>query len=226
MVDLAAAARSYFARLSIISRASAEAAWVGKIIAFTMRMMRHTSTYMLAALAMAATTACGNDNARHNSATAANTAAGDQRSAKAATSMTLTGCLQQVGRTYVVTRLNEPSREGVGTTGNGAAVEREQLRMAANAYRLEGKEHGDWDQMIGKQVRVSGTVDEAADLPRPGTSTATGGDRPSATSGTSDGANREKIDKGDLAKIDVSAMTVVSENCGHGAADAASSPRQ
>ena len=133
--------------------------------------------------------------------------------------MTLTGCLQQVGRTYVVTRLNEPSREGVGTTGSGAAVEREQIRMAANAYRIEAKEQGDWDRMVGKQVRVSGSLKEGADLPRPN-GAATEADRTGANSGSSDAQEREKIDKGDLAKIDVTSMTVVSDNCGHGAAAA------
>src|SRR4051812_30596549 len=116
------------------------------------RMMKYPSTHILAALAIAAAgTACSN-NARNTSSNGANGTAADQRSANAGTPMTVTGCLQQVGRTYVVTRLNEPSREGVGTTGSGAAVEREQMRMAANAYRIEGKEQGDWASMVGKQV--------------------------------------------------------------------------
>src|SRR3954465_7195059 len=188
------------------------------------RMTKHPSTHILAVLAIAAAgTACSN-NARNNSTTGANTGAADQRSANAGTPMTVTGCLQQVGRTYVVTRLNEPSREGVGTTGSGAAVEREQMRMAANAYRIEGKEQGDWASMVGKQVRVSGAVKEGADLPRPDASAS--GDRASATSGSSDDASREKIDKGDLAKLDVTSISVVSDNCGQAGDAAATTPRR
>ena len=188
-------------------------------------MTKHPSTHILAALAIAAAgTACSNNARNNNSSTGANSAAADQRSANAGAPMTLTGCLQQVGRTYVVTRLNEPSREGVGTTGNGAAVEREQVRMAANAYRIEGKDQGDWAQMVGKQVRVSGAVKEGADLPRPDASAS--GDRANATSGSSgDASQRDKIDKGDLAKLDVSSITVVSDNCGHNEAGA-TTPRR
>jgi hypothetical protein len=190
-------------------------------------MTKHLSTHILAAVAIAATsTACSSNNARNNSSTGANTSAADQRSANAGSPMTLTGCLQQVGRTYVVTRLNEPSREGVGTTGNGAAVEREQMRMAANAYRIEAKEQGDWDRMVGKQVRVSGAIKEGADLPAPDASAPASGDRAGATSGSSD-AQRDKIDKGDLAKLDVTSISVVSDNCGQpGDAGAASTPRR
>ena len=188
-------------------------------------MTKHSSTHILAVLAIAtAGTACSNNNARNSSSTGANTGASNQRSANAGAPMTVTGCLQQVGRTYVVTRLNEPSRQNVGTTGNAAAVEREQMRMAANAYRIEGKEQGDWAPMIGKQVRVSGAVKEGADLPRPDASAS--GDRASATSGSSDDAShRDKIDKGDLAQLDVTSITVVSDNCGQ-AGDAATTPRR
>src|SRR4051812_45812513 len=174
-------------------------------------MRTHLSTQVFAAIAIAAAaTACG--NGRHNSSAGANTSPADQRSASAGTPMTLTGCLQQVGRTYVVTRLNEPSREGIGTSGNGAAVEREQLRMARNAYRLKAKDHGDWDAMIGKEVTVSGSIAEGADLPAPPSGTSSGA---AGTSGGDD-TSRDQIDKGDLAQLDVTSMTVVSDNCGHG----------
>jgi hypothetical protein len=190
-------------------------------------MTKFTSVSFIAALAIGGTAACGNNNARTSNtpnSTAANPPAADQRAENTAKPITLTGCLQQDGRTYIVTRLNEPSRKGVGTTGNGAAVEREQLREAANAYRVESKDQSDWDKMVGKQVRVSGAVDKAADLPAASGVAANGTDRPSATSGagatgsgtvgSTDAGRREKIDKGDLAQIAVESMTVVSENCG------------
>jgi len=178
-------------------------------------MTKLTSFPIIAALAIG-TTACGNNNARNTTATStgANAPAADQRSDNASTPITLMGCLQQDGRTFIVTRLNEPSRVGVGTTGNGAAVEHEQLRQAANAYRLDAKEQTDWDKMVGKQVRVSGSIDKAADLPSAAGSGPGNGDKTAATTGSNDTDKREKIDKGDLAQIAVSAMTVVSENCG------------
>src|SRR4051812_47952301 len=179
-------------------------------------MMKRISFPIMAALAIA-TTACGNNNtARNNTSTSAapNTPAADQRRGDAATPITVTGCLQQDGRTYIVTRLNEPSREGVGTTGNGAAVEREQLRQAVNAYRLDAKEQTDWEKMVGKQVHVSGSIEKSADLPSAAGSTPGTGDRTAPTTGSTDTDHREKIDKGDLAQIAVSAMTVVSDNCG------------
>jgi hypothetical protein len=209
----------------------------GRIIACVNRMTKHTFFPIVTGLAIVAATACGNDNARNTnppSSTAANAPAADQRAENAAKPITLTGCLQQDGRTYIVTRLNEPSREGVGTTGNGAAVEREQLREAANAYRVESKDQSDWDKMVGKQVRVSGSVEIAADLPSAAGTAPSSSDRPRATAangtagagapGSTDASQREKIDKGDLAQIAVESMTVVSENCGGKTTSAAKKP--
>src|SRR3954453_17166710 len=104
-------------------------------------MTKLTSFPIIAALAIG-TPACGNNNARNTTATStgANAPAADQRSDNASTPMTLMGCLQQDARTFIVPRLTEPSRIGVATTGNGAAVAQEQLRESANAYRLYVKE--------------------------------------------------------------------------------------
>jgi hypothetical protein len=178
-------------------------------------MRKHTSTYLIAAFGIAAATACGNNGAHNNntaSSAAANTGAADRNNNP--TPINLTGCLQQAGRTYVVTRLNEPAQKGVGTTGNGAAVEREQLREAANTYRLTSKQQDDWDKMVGKQVHVNGTVREAADLPHPDAQASRNPDGSTAATGTTDTTQREKIDKGDLAQIEVTSMAVVSDNCG------------
>jgi hypothetical protein len=112
--------------------------------------------------------------------------------------LTITGCLQRDGRTFIVTRLNEPAQKNAGSTGNGAAVEREQIRSAANAYRITPAERMDLDKMVGKQVRVSGTVDHRADLPR--------------ATGSAD--QRKDIDKGDLAEIKATAVSIVGESCG------------
>jgi hypothetical protein len=191
-------------------------------------MMKHTSTQIAVAFAVAlAATACNKNTTRDTAAretngrdaaansTATNTAA-DQRNDKNKP-ITLTGCLQQDGGTYIVTRVNEPSRKGAGSSGNGAAVEQEQLRSAANAYRVDSKGRTDWDNMVGKEVRVSGSIEEAADLPTATTASRDTGRTGSTDAGNRDAGARENIDKGDLAKIDVTAMTVVSDNCGKGA---------
>jgi len=128
--------------------------------------------------------------------------------------LTVTGCLQQGGRnTYVVTRLNEPAQKNAGSAGNGAAVEREQLRAAANAYRIEPKGKLELETMVGKQVRVSGTLDEIADLPPASGSGSSG----SGSAGSND--RKESIDTGNLAKLNATSASVVAENCG-GSADA------
>src|SRR4051812_27846249 len=101
------------------------------------------------ALAFAGTVAC---NQRNTTDTSSNdrrttpdaTLKGEQRGADAARPISLTGCLQRGDRnTFIVTRLNEPTERGVGTTGNGAAVEREQLREANSAYRVEPQDKTD-----------------------------------------------------------------------------------
>jgi hypothetical protein len=212
---------------------------VGKIIASVNRMMKHTSFLIATGVAIVASVACGNNNGRNNTtanSSAANPSAANQDNDNAARPIAVTGCLQRDGRTFIVTHLNEPSREGVGTTGNGTAVEREQLREAANAYRVESKDQSNWENMVGKQVRVSGSIAKAADLPTPPATAATAGsDRPSATSGnaatatggggTTDNTSREKIDKGDLAQISADSMTVIAENCGGDATSGSSAKK-
>jgi len=115
--------------------------------------------------------------------------------------LTVTGCLQRDGHTFIVTRRNEPAQKNAGSTGNGAAVEREQLRAAANAYRISPAERMDLDKMVGKEVRVSGTLAKSADLP-----SASASDK------------REDIYKGNLAEIKATAVSIVAESCGGRAA--------
>ena len=131
----------------------------------------------------------------------------DQKAENPATPITVTGCLQHDGGTYIVTRLNEPSQKGVGTSGSAAAVEHEQLREAANAYRVDPKQDTDLDKMVGKQVSVSGTVEDKANLPQA-----------SGTSGQSAPDDRADIGRSDLAKISAQTVSVVADNCG-GATD-------
>jgi len=155
------------------------------------------------AIAFAMTTvACGNGTTASNNKTPdSSLAATNNRAAQDTrldTAVSVTGCLQQDGRTFIVTHRNEPAQKNAGSVGNGTAVEREQLRSAANAYRLSPAKGVDLDKLVGKQVQVSGTIDKPATLP--------------GAAGSS--AQREDIGKGDLAEIKTDAVTVVADNCG------------
>jgi len=181
-------------------------------------MTKHIFTTTVTTVALAAVCACNKD-ARDNSRTtpadqtpiARNAPAADRQDVKSP--IEVTGCLQKEGgltTTYIVTAMNEPSEKGVGTSGSGAAVEREQLRSAENAYRIDPKDKVDMDSMVGKQVRVSGVVAKRADLP----DTPPAATNPPATKQPNDSRTMDNIDKGDLAKIDEASIAVVSDNCG------------
>jgi len=179
-------------------------------------MTKQTITTAITTVALAAIFGCNKDNRNTVPATPpvdqppVTRSAPPTDSQDATMPITVTGCLQKEGAlmtTYIVTGVNEPSEKGIGTTGTPAAVEREQLRAAANAYRVDPKEDVDMDAMVGKQVRVSGIMARRADLPSPRVATPNSPD---------DAKNRsmEKIDTGDLAKIDEASITVVSSSCG------------
>jgi hypothetical protein len=180
----------------------------------------------LAASAVAAMVACGNNNPNSTAANknpnpnATPTPAATNDQAKAnenAQPITINGCLQQ-GKygTWIVTRLNEPSKKEVGTSGSAAAVEHEQLREAENAYRVDAPSDVKMDQFLGKQVRVTGKLTDRGDVAKSANDTA-------ATSGSAS-ANDKKADKGldisqrDLARIDASSVTATGPACGNGKA--------
>jgi hypothetical protein len=177
--------------------------------------------------AIAAAAAC-NSSSRGNvngngdaNGTADRTAAETRRDEPRPQPINVTGCLQQgSGHTYVLTRLNEPSQKSVGTSGSPAAVEREQLREAANAYRIDPQGDVKLDDMIGKQIRVSGMLADRADLPKPesiGSAAPNRDERATSGAAASDAnRNRDRADlrQGDLAKIDATSVTVVADACG------------
>jgi len=152
------------------------------------------------------TAACGNGTAGSGSGRerlGSSPPAQDDRSpqdSRSGTPFTVTGCLQQEGRTFIVTELNEPAQKNAGSTGNGAAVEREQIEAAAHAYRISPAVGVDLNRLVGKQVRVSGTLYKPGDLPR----------------ATGSPTERQDIDKGDLAQVSANAVSEVAENCGGG----------
>jgi hypothetical protein len=183
----------------------------GRRLAYFPGMTKHIITSTITAVALATVCACNRDN-RDNRNMPANQTPMTQRAPSADqqavnSPITVTGCLQKEGgltTTYIVTAMNEPSQNGVGTSGNGAAVDREQLREAQNAYRVSPRDNVDMESMVGKQVRVTGVIAKRADLP-------------SATTGNDQARDMQKIDKGDLAKIDNATVSVVSDTCGHDA---------
>lgn len=192
----------------------------GRRLAYVQCMTKHILTSTITAVALATVCACNKDN-RDNTNTmppadqaplTQTAAPADQQAVNSP--ITVTGCLQKEGglmTTYIVTGMNEPPQKGIGTTGNGTAVEREQLREAENAYRVSPKDNVDMESMVGKQVRVSGMIAKRADLPEPATATSGNNE---AKEMKKEAKEMEKIDKGDLAKIDDATIAVVSDNCG------------
>lgn len=119
--------------------------------------------------------------------------------------ITVTGCLQRGSglNNYILTQVNTPSDTPVATSGenaSGAAVQREQMREAKHSYVLDGDGNDAIRSLVGKQVRVTGTIDESSELRR----------------GTTDGDRREGLDigAGDLAKVDVKGIVQVADVCG------------
>ncbi len=123
--------------------------------------------------------------------------------------ITVTGCLQRgdAMNSFVLTQINTPSDSPVATTGKEAgseAVQREQMRGAKHAYELEGDDRDALRTLVGKQVRVTGTVEENSDLPS------------EARENRDSTSRREGLDINarDLAKIEVTGVVQVADVCG------------
>ena len=120
--------------------------------------------------------------------------------------ITVSGCLQRGSgmNNYILTQVNSPSETPVATAGKdagGAAVQREQMREAKHSYALDSGDKDVMRDMVGKQVRVNGTIDEPSDLHKQATD-------------HKDRRNGLDIDAGDLAKIKVQGIVQVAEECG------------
>ena len=192
----------------------------GRPLAYFQGMTKHIMTSTITAVALATVCACHKDNRDNTNAmppanqtpTTQSAPPSDQQAINSP--ITVTGCLQKEGglmTTYIVTGMNESSQKGIGTTGTGTAVEREQMREAENSFRVSPKDNVDMDSMVGKQVRVTGVLAKRADLPEPTTGTDQNGAK-----------EMEKMNKGDLAKIDDATIAVVSDTCDDHAAQSPS----
>jgi hypothetical protein len=132
------------------------------------------------------------------------------QAAREGTPLTVTGCLQHAGGLESEFILTEDINVGepVGTSGSGTDVRNEQLGAARRSYRLSGAEQ-DLDTLVGKQIRVTGTLTDAATLPR-----ADAGRSDREQMGRSAGDNdRREIDADDLAQMDVQQIETISERC-------------
>jgi len=137
------------------------------------------------------------------------TSAADKDTANAE-SITLTGCLQKgsgaLRSDYVLTEVNT-TRGSVGTTGANPkpdAVGQEQMRQAEHSYRLDG-DRDDLDKLVGKQVRVNGTIEKRSDL------------NDHNANGTVKDRDREKISDSDLAQVKVASVSSIADACGKSA---------
>jgi hypothetical protein len=146
---------------------------------------------LVAGCALAVATACGGDSGR-----------------KASSPITVAGCLQKGnGSDFILTRINEPS-QSVGTTGSSATqqgdsrsagagtVEREQLRSAAGAYRIDAADGVNIRDLVGTEVQVVGTITENMELPRAN-------------------ADRDpvQVKQGDLARIEAASVSQIAAAC-------------
>jgi len=166
-----------------------------------MRMTGATAVVACGIAVAISSAACNRDN---NGRSATNESGGH-----VGAPINLTGCLQKEGgltTTYILTQVNEPT-QSVGTSGSSstANVDQERMREAKHSYRLSG----DSDQLkdlVGKQVKVDGTIAENSDMTKRRTDTNKPAD----------------VDAGDLAKVDVRNIVAVSDACG----DAAAKPQK
>jgi hypothetical protein len=123
-------------------------------------------------------------------------------------SMTLVGCLQrgEGGDNFVLTQVNAPSDRPIATSGESPkadAVEREQFRAAQRTYALRGDDDG-WEELVGRQVRVNGTLEEPSGLTR-------------QTDQRESAPERADIDQSDLAAVEVQQVERIADACGSAA---------
>jgi hypothetical protein len=184
-----------------------------------------------AAAALIGAAACSNENAPRTDTTtpppasAADTTKGTSGSDDTHQQpITLTGCLQKGdGSAYILTELSEPSA-GKASPADANKVEREQINAAEHAYRLSAAKDtndDDWDKLVGKKVKVEGTLAKRADIDdhnKVGTTGNSSDLNRADTKANSNDRDRVKIKEGDLAQVDVNSLQQVANACGNGSA--------
>ncbi len=116
---------------------------------------------------------------------------------KNTTPVTISGCLQKTGglNNFVITQANR--MESVGTSGAAGSnsVENKEIVAASKSYRLSGGDNDELNNMIGKQVRVVGTLTERAHIV------------------AQDNDKSPAVDADDLAKVDIQSVTKTVDAC-------------
>ncbi len=146
---------------------------------------------------------------------------GDDQGAAAQQAM-FEGCVQRGGgllsNELLLTMMNEPS--GVaGTSGSitktGSAVERDQMRVAARTFRLRVRGPVDLDTLVGKQVRLTATISQAADVPNGNGAIGSSGDSQKPNRSAAQRLDQDpQISVADLGRLDVTSAVVTGEACG------------
>jgi hypothetical protein len=130
----------------------------------------------------------------------------------------LTGCLQKLSGSYLILDINRgtPGTHATDKQGDDSAIAARERSNVRQAYHLSAGDKNRLEKLVGKQVKVSGTVTESADQiardERRGNDLVMVG-----TSGVQDSeAERARIKPGDLARVDVASIQQVGEGCGEG----------
>ena len=188
--------------------------------------MRWTTVVVMGALA--ATVACGRsgetppaDIPMSDSAAVAG-ATGQAEPGASAQQAMFEGCVQRGGgmlsNELLLTMMNEPPG-AAGTSGSvtrtGSAVERDQMRVAARTYRLRATGPVELGPLVGKQVRLTATIGESADLPNGNGGIGSAGDSQKPNRSAADRLDQDpQISVADLGRLDVTNAVVTGESCG------------
>ncbi len=129
--------------------------------------------------------------------------------------VSLIGCLQEGQRgAYILTELNSPAHPD---SSNPSVVEHERVAAAENAYRLTSSPANVLSKLVGRRVRVDGTLAKPSDLVA-----SNAADRVTGTAGRNHEAKAvesgQKITQSDLAEVNVSSVKKLANTCGTQAA--------
>ncbi len=175
--------------------------------------MRWTMTLVMSG-ALVACIACGG-NAVSDTASRGNQGAAAQQAV-------FEGCVQRGGgmlsNELLLTMMKEPPG-AAGTSGSitqtGSSVEREQMRMAVRTYRLRASGPVELDALVGKQVRLTATVGDAAELPNGNGAIGSSSDSQKPNRSPSARLDQNpQLSVADLGRLDVTNAVVTGEGCG------------
>ena len=192
--------------------------------------MRWTTVVMSGALV--ACVACGRSSdtpqgdiqmSGSSGATAATNPARDSDVGPAGQQAMFEGCVQRGGgmlsNQLLLTMMNEPAGSA-GTSGSvtrtGSEVERDQMRVAAKTFRLRASGPVELESLVGKQVRLTATIGEAADVPNGSGGVGSAGDSQKPNRSAAERLDQNpQISVADLGRLDVTSAVVTGEACGN-----------